>query len=224
MSVNMIKCTTGTGDRSGQVMRQFKNNNKVTFMNKKKIFIFLFNGFSDWEIAYLSPEIKKSEEFDLIYFSKDGNPVSSMGGLHVLPDMLLSEINVEDVYMIVLPGGTAWEKGENDEINLLTKTLFDKGKTIAAICAATTYLAKQGFLDHLKHTSNDLYYLKGIAPQYSGESNYINSLAVTDENIITAKGIAPIEFAREIFEKIKLHSTPDIEKWFQLFKNGVWSE
>ncbi|TAJ11714.1 glutamine amidotransferase [Marinilabiliaceae bacterium JC017] len=188
----------------------------------KKIFVFLFNGFSDWEIAYLSPEINKNKEFDLIYFSKDGSPVLSMGGLRVLPHMSLSEINTNDVDMLILPGGTAWEKDENNEINLLVKTLFAEKKAIAAICAATTYLGKQGLLNNLKHTSNDLYYLKGIAPQYSGEKNYINSLAVTDENIITANGIATIEFAREIFKKVNLYSDNDIEKWFQLFKNGIW--
>ena len=193
-------------------------------MKKKKIIVFLFNGFSDWEIAYLSPEIRKSEEFDLIYFSIDGSPVTSMGGLRVLPEVSLPEINADEVYMLIIPGGTAWEKGENTEIELLTKTLFDKRKTIAAICAATTFLAEHGFLNQLKHTSNDLDYLKMVAPHYTGEKNYINSLAVTDGNLITAKGIAPIEFAREIFEKIKLHSTQDIEKWYQLFKNGVWSE
>lgn len=193
-------------------------------MKKKKIFIFLFNGFSDWEIAYLSPEIKKNEAFDLIYFSKDRDPVFSMGGLQILPDISISEIDFEDVYMLILPGGSAWEKGENSEIDLLTKNLFAKKISIAAICAATTYLGEKGFLDNLKHTSNDLYYLKGISPHYSGEKNYINSLAVTDANVITAKGIAPIEFAREIFEKVKLYSKNDIEKWFQLFKNGIWSE
>lgn len=191
---------------------------------KKKIYIFLFEGFSDWEIAYLTPEIKKNEEFDLIYFSKDGKSVVSMGGLSVSPNISLEKINANDVDMLILPGGTAWEKDENNEIDKLTNTLFAEGKTIAAICAATTYLAKQSFLDNLKHTSNDLYYLKGVVPVYAGEGNYINSLAVTDENIITANGIAPIEFAREIFKKLKLHSDADIEKWFQLFKNGVWSE
>jgi len=193
-------------------------------MKKKYIFVFLFNGFSDWEIAYLSPEIKKSKEFDLIYFSADGSPVTSMGGLRIVPDVSLKEIQAEKVNMLILPGGTAWEKDENCELDVLVNTLFDGGKTIAAICAATTYLGKQGFLDHLKHTSNDLYYLKQIAPQYSGEIHYINRLAVTDKNIITAKGIAPIEFAREIFTSIKLRKKQDIEKWFQLFKNGVWSE
>jgi hypothetical protein len=54
---------------------------------KKKIYIFLFEGFSDWEIAYLTPEIKKNEEFDLIYFSKYGKSVVSMGGLSVSPNI-----------------------------------------------------------------------------------------------------------------------------------------
>jgi len=191
---------------------------------KKKILIFLFDGFSDWEIAYLTPEIKKSKAFDLIYFSKDGSPVLSMGGLRISPDMSLTEINTDNVDMLILPGGTAWEEGINNEIDSLTKALFNKGATIAAICAATTYLGQQGFLDKLKHTSNDLYYLKGIASQYQGEENYINSHAVTDKNIITAKGIAPVEFAKEIFAKVNLYNDNDIEKWFQLFKNGIWSE
>lgn len=191
---------------------------------KKKIFVFLFNGFSDWEIAYLSPEIRKSDVFDLIYFSKDGKPVLSMGGLRVLPEMSLPEISTNDVYMLILPGGTTWEKGENREIDLFVKTLFIEKRTIASICGATIYLAQQGLLNNLKHTSNDLYYLKGAAPNYSGEKNYINSLAVTDENIITANGVAPIEFAREIFTELKLMKDDKIEKWFQLFKNGQWSE
>jgi hypothetical protein len=69
-----------------------------------------------------------------------------------------------------------------------------------------------------------LNYLKGIAPKYSGDENYQHSLAVTDRNIITANGIAPIEFACEIFKTIGLYSDDNIEKWFQLFKNGIWSE
>ena len=190
---------------------------------KKKIFIFLFNGFSDWEIAYLTPEIKKSEAFDLIYFSKDGSPVHSMGGLQVMPNVALPEINANNVDMLILPGGTAWEKGKNNEIDHLTKSLFAEGRTIAAICAATTHLGKLGFLNNLKHTSNDLNYLKGIAPGYIGENNYVNAFAVTDKNVITANGIAPIEFAREIFKRLELYNDPNIEKWFQLFKNGIWS-
>ena len=190
---------------------------------KKKIFVFLFNGFSDWEISYLTPEINKSEQFELVYFSKSGNTVTSMGGLQVKPSHPLSELDINNMEMLILPGGTAWEKGENMEVNQLTKDVFNKGKSLAAICAATAYLGQLGLLDNVKHTSNDINYLRAVAPQYRGEKKYINSMAVTDENLITAEGIAPIEFAKEIFSKIELYNSDDIEKWFQLFKNGIWS-
>jgi len=191
---------------------------------KKKIYVFLFDGFSDWEISYLTPEINKSEEFELVYFSKDGDLVTSMGGLQVKPRTSLDDLDSEDIDMLILPGGSAWEKGENKEINDITESLFEKGRPIAAICAATAYLGKLGVLNDLKHTSNDLYYLKGVAPNYCGDENYQNSFAVTDRNVITANGIASIEFAREVFKKIGLFNEKDLEKWFQLFKNGIWSE
>jgi len=191
---------------------------------KKKIFVFLFDGFSDWEISFLTPEINKSEQFDLVYFSKNGNLINSMGGLQITPTTSLNELKIEDIDLLILPGGTAWEKGEKKEIEELIKSVSEKGKPIAAICAATTYLGQLGLLNDLKHTSNDLNYLKGIAPKYCGDKNYVNSLAVTDKNIITANGIAPIEFAREIFKTIGLYNDVNIEKWFQLFKNGIWSE
>lgn len=197
--------------------------NKIIKM-KKKIFVFLFDGFADWEIAYLTPEIKKNEKFELVYFSKEGKSILSMGGLQILPDMSLKEIAKESIDLLILPGGNAWEKGKNNEIEQLTKGVFGSGNTIAAICAATTYLGQLGILNNLKHTSNDLNYLKAIAPEYIGETNYENKLAVTDRNIITANGIAPIEFAKEIFTKIELYDLDNIEKWFQLFKNGIWKE
>ena len=83
---------------------------------KKKIFIFLFDGFSDWEISFLTPELNKSEKFDLVFFSKNGNSVSSMGGLQIKTATSLSELIIDDLDMLILPGGTAWEIGENKEI------------------------------------------------------------------------------------------------------------
>jgi putative intracellular protease/amidase len=191
---------------------------------KKKIYLFLFDGFSDWEISYLTPEINRSEAFELVYFSKTGELVTSMGGLRVQPTISLDGIDPEDVDLLILPGGTAWEKGENEAITSFAKALFEKGKPLAAICAATVYLGQLGFLNDLQHTSNDLNYLKGLAPDYRGGEKYQNAMAVTDRNIITANGIAAIEFACEIFKTIGLFDDESLEKWFQLFKNGVWSE
>ena len=188
---------------------------------KKRICVFLFDGFSDWEIAYVTPEINKSERFDLIYVSEMGNSITSMGGLHIKPECSLADLNPENIDMLILPGGTAWEEGKITAIEDLTKRIAENKKTIAAICAATTYLGQFGLLNKRKHTSNGLNYLKEVAPDYRGDEHYVNAWAVADENIITATGVAPIEFAREIFRAIELYDEENLEKWFQLFKNGV---
>ncbi len=61
-------------------------------MQKKYVYVFLFNGYSDWEISYATPEIMKSEKYGIKTFSLDDRNVKSMGGLNVHPDKALSEV------------------------------------------------------------------------------------------------------------------------------------
>ena len=147
-----------------------------------------------------------------------------MGGLTIKPSCSLSEIITAELELLILPGGNMWEKEKPEKIQQLVVQVYKSNKPIAAICAATTFLGKTGMLDDIKHTSNDLNYLKGIAPAYKGADLYQNTLAITDSNIITANGIAPIEFAREVFRMVHLYNEENLEKWFQLFKNGIWKE
>ncbi len=193
-------------------------------MEKAKIYVFLFDGFSDWEIAYLTSEINRNELADLIFFSKDDKPIKSMGGLTVVPDEALKNINPDNIDLLVLPGGTHWEKGLNNEIESLTRKVADLDKPIAAICAATTFLGQLGLLNETMHTSNDLNYLKAIAPNYAGEVHYQASLSVSDKKLITANGIAPIEFTREILKMMGLYNEEELNKWYQLYKHGIWEE
>ena len=192
-------------------------------MTKKSIYIFLFDGFSDWEISYLTPELEKSEKIELKYFSSDGKNVKSMGGLIITPHYSIDQIDFSEILALILPGGLAWETNSINGIDKLVEKLHAENKSIGAICGATIYLGQKGYLDHIKHTSNALFYLQNFAKDYKGENNYKDELVVKDKNLITANGIAPIEFAREIFKTIELHSETDIEKWFQLFKNGIWT-
>ena len=188
----------------------------------KAVYIFLFDGFSDWEIGYLTPELKKNQSIELYTFSKTGAAVRSMGGLKVSPDLGLEKLKPGEINTLILPGGDAWESGSLNYVEDLVRKLNKEGKTIAAICAATTFLGRLGLLDAVQHTSNGLDYLKYIAPNYLGDKNYSSELAVRDQNLITATGIAPIEFAKEIFLALDLRDENYVRKWFQLFKQGVW--
>lgn len=188
----------------------------------KKIYIYLFDGYSDWEIGYLTPEIRKNKDSEIVYFSKDGKDVISMGGLQVRVSESLNDIDINQMNMLILPGGSMWEGKCDEKIEGLIRTAYAKNKTVAAICGAVTCLARLGMLDKVKHTANDLNYLKAIVPSYRGETEYQHTLAFEDQGIITASGIAPLEFAREVFRISGLKSDEENENWYQLFKNGIW--
>ncbi len=53
-----------------------------------------------------------------------------------------------------------------DEIEQILHRLEEAQKPVAAICAATTAIARSGFLKSRKHTSNSLSYLSKMVPEY----------------------------------------------------------
>jgi len=199
-------------------------------VKNKKVYIFLFDGFADWEISYVTPHLQKSEKYDLATISINGQYVTSMGGLRVICNYKLADMDYENTAMLILPGGDAWERKELREVIPVVQKLAQKQIPVAAICGATTLLADIQLLNSIKHTSNSKEYLKNNCPGYNGqdyyqgEENYSNPTAITDSNIITSGGIASIEFAKEIFKLLKIYDEATIEKWYRLFKHGTWPE
>lgn len=92
------------------------------------------------------------------------------------------------------------------------------GTTIAAICGATLGLANEGYLNSRKHTSNDLEYMKMVCPNYKGETLYEKEPAVSDKNLVTASGIAPLEFAVEVLKKLDVFAPDTLRSWYKLNK------
>lgn len=197
----------------------------IHIMSQKTVLIYIFDGYSDWEISFLAPELKKNSAINLLTVSNHGLPVISSGGFKITPDLSHQDIYTTNLSMLILPGGLLWEENYPDKIiidSIVEKTYKSK-KTIAAICGATIYLGRKGYLNEIKHTSNDRNYLAALAPGYVGSSHYQNELSINSDNIITANGTAPIEFARMVMEELGFGSDY-VNKWFQLFKYGIWIE
>ena len=189
-------------------------------MKKRSCYLFLFEGFADWESSLVTAGLNTFSDFEIKTFSVDGRAVKSMGNLSVSPDFKLKDVNVTDFDLILLPGGNKWEEGGNSEISELIKDSFRKGKTIGAICAATTFLARQGLYKTVRHTSNGLDYLKKQVPGYTDESRYVNDPCVDDKKVITANGAAMIEFAYRIFEHFGIMTPDELSFWLNLYKSG----
>ncbi len=190
----------------------------------QRIFIYLFNGYSDWELAYITPQLMKNNHCRLVYFTDDGKTVKSMGGLDVVPDAAFGDLHIDDVDLLILPGGPLWEQSSSLPIDSMIHRLYELNKGIAAICGATAHLARLHLLNGIKHTSNALCYLQWVAADYVGDQYYVDVPAIADHKIITAGGVYPIEFAREIMRMLQCEDEMAIDKWYQLYKNGIWKE
>jgi putative intracellular protease/amidase len=108
-------------------------------------------------------------------------------------------------------------------VHLLT-ALDSKGIPIAAICAATTLIVRSGLLRGRRHTSNGLTYLSKQIPGYQDASRYVDAPAVRDNGLITASGLADVEFAREIMAELDVLTEEYRQRWCELFRSGRISE
>ncbi|MEQ8167906.1 MAG: DJ-1/PfpI family protein [Candidatus Eremiobacterota bacterium] len=191
----------------------------------KKAYVLIFDGYADWEVGYILPELRRICKIDVVTAGFTDKTVVSMGGLHVIPDTVLSKVNMEDILVFILPGGHMWEVDypvtETEEfLHRLEKAKIP----VAAICAATTVLARAGLVHNRKHTSNSLKYLSKMVPSYSDSDFYIDSLAAGDDHIITASGLGAIEFTMEIFNELNLISSDMKKMWYNAIKHGIYPE
>ena len=193
-------------------------------MSARNVFLFVFDTMADWETSFAIAGINNPRfqqhpgRYRVITVGATRKYVTTMGGLRIMPDTTLSEINSTDAAMLILPGGETWESFSNLEAIDIARAFFIESIPIAAICGATFALARAGMLDDFHHTSNSRDYL--LASGYRGDKFYCEVPAVTDEGMITASGLAPLEFAREIFKSLDLYSSSALEAWYSLYKFG----
>jgi len=191
-------------------------------MNSQTVHLFVFDTMADWEAAFAIAGINNPEfqvapgRYNVVTAGLSREPIRTMGGMRVEPDVTIDEVTPEASAMLILPGGFTWESGKNPEAIEKAREFLAVGKPVAAICAATLALARAGLLDERDHTSNIAEYIARSG--YRGAARYRNVPAVTDGNLITASGIAPGDFAYEIFKMLGVYSEPVLEAWYALFK------
>lgn len=56
-----------------------------------------------------------------------------------------------------------------------------------------------------------------MCPEYKGSDHYINCPAVCDSNLITASGLAPLEFTYEIMKRAEVMKEETVTAWYKLY-------
>lgn len=190
-------------------------------------YLYVFDTMADWEAAFLIAELRTGRYFkhnrtsyEVKTVALTDDPVLTMGGLRIMPDCTLMDCHPDNSGLLVLPGGDTWLEPVHSDILTKAEDFLAAGLVVAGICGATIGLAQAGILNNRYHTSNDLNYLKAVSDNYTGEDKYCQKLAVTDGGLITASGIAPVEFSYEVLKVLDVFEASTLEAWYQLYKTG----
>lgn len=195
-------------------------------MNNEILYV-LLPDYAAHEIVYLSQAVA-SDEYVLKENPKYVNkvvaptmePVSSIGGFRTLPDYSF-ETMPDDYAALVLIGGFGWTTPVAGLVVPIVRKAIESGKVVGAICNGASFMAKFGFLNAVKHTGNGLEQLKlWGGDNYTNPNGYIHAQAVSDKNIVTANGSAPLEFAKELLLLLENDTPERIEMYYQFYKQG----
>lgn len=188
------------------------------------VHVAVYDTLADWEIGHVTAHVN-SGEFQrrpgaarIVTVGATTDPVTTMGGLRIVPDVALADVDPSSSAMLVLAGAATWVTGGNGEFVEAARAWLAAGVPVAAICGATMGLAAAGLLDDRRHTSNAPQALEPTG--YAGAARYVDEPAVTDGDLITASGVAPVHFAREIFARLDLYEPHVLDAWFTLYGLG----
>ncbi len=186
------------------------------------VHLFAFDTLADWEPGFAvaginNPQLQRRPgQYRIQVVSEGARPVTTIGGVRIQPDGALEALTPADSAMLILPGGEVWDtEGGNATAVDIARTFLESGVPVAAICGATAGLARGGLLDTRAHTSNAPAYL--AATDYRGAALYRDEPAVMDGELITASGLAALDFARAIFERLELYTPEILASWYGLF-------
>lgn len=166
----------------------------------------VYDTLADWEAGHLLAELRTGRftrtPYTVVTVAVAREPVTTMGGVRIVPDALLADLDPSDSDLLILPGADLWDAGGGGEFSAMAKRFLAAGVRVAAICGATLGLARAGLLDDRRHTSAAAEYLD--ASGYAGGEYYVDQRAVVDAGLITAGPDAPVQFASTVLGALGL--------------------
>lgn len=182
----------------------------------------LYDTLADWEVGHLLAELRTGRftgvRFDIVAVAESREPVTTMGGVHMVPDALIGDLQPADSDLLILPGAEMWDTGGGQPFTEAAQRFLDAGVPVAAICGATAGLARAGVLDERSHTSAAAEYL--AATGYRGGDRYVDERAVIDGNLITAGPQSPVQFACAALRRLGLAPAHTLDAYERLFGCG----
>lgn len=159
-------------------------------------YVFLANGFEELE-AFTPIDLLRRANVPVQTVGVGGKQIVGAHQIPVIADIEESEISLNDLDMVILPGGLPGTPNleKSQIVKDAVMTAYEKGAYVAAICAAPSILGHMGLLKGRRATVSDGFVSEITGAEYTGE------LVTMDGKIITGRGpMASVAFALQLVD------------------------
>ncbi len=157
-----------------------------------RVLVPLAAGFEEIEAVTIIDVLRRAE-IEVFVAGLAAGPAIGSHGISVVPDGELDEVASDWPEAIVLPGGMPGTVAlrEDPRVLAIVKRLSDRGKTVAAICAAPTVLSAAGI-----EASSELTSHPSVRGELGAATVVADRSVVRSGNLITSQGAGTaMEFA-----------------------------
>ena len=195
-------------------------------MKKKKVLLFLAQGFEAYEASVFTDVMGWSRSFgnepvDLITTGLRPE-IRCTWNLIVRPELEFEKINVQDFDALAISGGFEkagfYEDAYDERLLNLIREFNKEGKIIASICVSALPVGKSGVLKGRKATTYDL--LDGVRRKQLADfgAKVQDESIVIDKNIITSTGPSTgLDVAFSLLEMLTDKENVDVVKKYMRF-------
>lgn len=165
-----------------------------------KVYIFFADGLEEIEGLTVVDMMRRAGIDISIVSMNDTLRVTGSHKIVIEADLLLKDVREEDADMLVLPGGLPGTTylAQSQALARMLKSAADKGKYVAAICAAPSVLGGLGLLNGFRATC-----YPGFEDKLTGAICQTDNVIV-DKNRITSRGMGTaIEFSAQLIALLK---------------------
>lgn len=190
-------------------------------MIKQTVHLAVYDTMADWEtghaIAHINRDLWQREpgRYAVATVGASLDPVTTVGGVRIVPDLALADLEPTDSAMLILAGADTWDTDALTPFATAARAFLDNDVPVAAICGATFGLARAGLLNDRDHTSNVSFFLTTAG--YTGGDHYRDAPVVSDRNLITAGATNPVEFAKAILDRLDVYTPEVLDAWYRLY-------
>jgi hypothetical protein len=85
----------------------------------------LYDTLADWEVGHLLAELRTGRftgaRFDVVAVAEPREPITTMGGVRMVPDALIADLDPADSDLLILPGADMWDVGDGTALPVLAE-------------------------------------------------------------------------------------------------------